>query len=228
MFEGSTNGVESNHFQVAPLRNDNDDDNGTIVERKEEPIPYMAIAPDEGWNTLVQDSSDISGDYIIEEKDDRAGEAVYRRLVFLQNQHFVQTEARMVIRSGGSSGHKKNTKRKSSNSKSKAKQQHKSEDNAEFLPIDDFEFDYSYLDYHHRCFLSALVLTPTILKGATNQRQEPSSSSSPAAPKIFIVGFAGGAICMAAQKYLPRAHITTCDLDGIPSFLFVKYMYLYT
>ena len=166
----------------------------------EEPIPYMAIAPDEGWNLLVEGNSEASGDYIIEEKDveDRNGEAVYRRLVFLKNQNFVQTEARMVLRKDRASGgnHKKSSKKRSiSKSKPKKNRMNDINNDGEFSPIDEFEFDYSYLDYHHRCFLSALTLSPSILKRATDQSADSKS------PNILIIGFAGGAVSMTAQKH---------------------------
>jgi spermidine synthase len=32
---------------------------------------------------------------------------------------------------------------------------------------------------------------------------------------LLVVGFAGGAVCMSVQRYLPLARLTACDLDAI-------------
>jgi hypothetical protein len=80
----------------------------------EEQVPYLAVPADDSWHPLVKGHSAVSGRYIIEEAEAEANEGedpedisrntVMRRLVFLHNQHFVQTEARLRISSGLTEG----------------------------------------------------------------------------------------------------------------------------
>ena len=77
-------------------------------------MPYMAIGNDDSWTRIASGSTEMSGAYIIEEADadeddkeeEDEGESggnsgttlpkKMRRLRFLQNQHFVQTEVQLL------------------------------------------------------------------------------------------------------------------------------------
>ena len=77
--------------------------------------------------------------------------------------------------SGGSkksSKHKKGSKLKSKKSTVASLQKEAIVDADAVEPLDDLEFDHTYLDYHHRCFLSALTLSPSVLRRSTNQAVE--------------------------------------------------------
>lgn len=122
-------------------------------DRPDELIPFMEIAGDLGWEVLEQSSSVATGEYIIEEREVRS-DAVFRRLIYLQNQAFVQTEARLVYRkpkAAGAAGKGKG--------RGKAVRQKSTIDTIDSAtsdvcqPIDEFEFDATYLDGHHRSFL---------------------------------------------------------------------------
>lgn len=129
-------------------------------------------------------------------------DAVMRRLVFLQNQTFVQTEARLVLRPkaqsktrGKAKGKSKGKGKEKSNKTDQNEEENEDENKEAIKPIDDFEFDHSYLDDHHRCFLASLILNPSLFRRATN-------AALPAS-RALVVGFAGGAVCMSLQRYLP-------------------------
>lgn len=78
------------------------------------------------------------------------------------------------------------------------------------------EFDYGYLDDHHRAVLSALVLSPDIISlgssssGSSNNNTNNSSNSSSSPLRIpfgLVVGLGGGAMPMCMQRYLPGIHM---------------------
>ena len=122
----------------------------------------MAIAEETGWEVLESDKTAISGEYIVEEREvEGRDDAVMRRLIFFQNQHFVQTEARLVCRKPGLSGKVKGKSKAKGKNKTREKGKEKEKEKEKVIDvafedvqaIDDFEFDLSYLDDHHRCFL---------------------------------------------------------------------------
>jgi SAM-dependent methyltransferase len=78
----------------------------------EETIPYMAISAESDWEVIDSGKSEQSGDYIVEEScDEDNPNAVLRRLIFLQNQNFIQTEVRLVQPKGsGGTGELRYTK----------------------------------------------------------------------------------------------------------------------
>lgn len=168
----------------------------------EEKIPYMAIAPDKSWEEIEQGKSKISGPYIIEEKEEDEEEdngAIYRRLIFLQNQQFVQTEVRLVppiARKAGGGKKKKGSKGKSSGGKAAEGEK------------PSLVFDYKYLDEHHKAMLASLCLNATFLQQASTRQ-----SSTPATAKALLIGLGGGALTMAMQKCLPSLSLTACELD---------------
>ncbi|XP_075214630.1 eEF1A lysine and N-terminal methyltransferase homolog isoform X2 [Lycorma delicatula] len=63
---------------------------------KKQKIPFLSVGPDLGnRQEVVRGTSDISGEYIVEDAEGDNG-TVYRRLIFLDNQNVVQSEARMI------------------------------------------------------------------------------------------------------------------------------------
>ena len=177
-----------------------------------------------------------------------------RRLVFLQNQYFIQTEVRLVLRpnksdnkhqhnsSSSSSNNSNKSKTKSNkggNSGSKSKGKSKSSmktsigDSMDAL-MNELEFDYAYLDDHHRSALSVFTLFPHVIKSSykvihthnyhqhqqqqhqqqqqqqlSGQQQQHISSSS----SVLLIGLGGGALPMCIQRYLPNLRLTIIDLD---------------
>ena len=93
-----------------------------------------------------------------EEPDADRPNGVTRRLVFLQNQNFIQTEVKMI---------EKNTKNNKSISKAKKGKDKKGKDSKDSKDRNagesSMEFDYSYLDDHHRAVLTCLSLVPHII-----------------------------------------------------------------
>ena len=125
----------------------------------DEQIPYMQLDTTNEWETIDTGVSAVSGEYHVEEgPDDSKSDAVLRRLIFLQNQNFVQTEVRMVERRapGGKGGSKKGG--------CKGKRQKGAVKTAPSSADDDsLEFDFTYLDDHHKCTLLACVLSPQVV-----------------------------------------------------------------
>lgn len=103
------------------------------------------------------------------------------------------------------------------------------------------EFDYSYLDDHHRAVLTSLALTPDIIRKGSKSTHKPSavpsapsssstsSSSSSSSllkdpsPLGVIIGLGGGAMPMCLQRYLPSMRLTTCEMDGDMHGIAVKH-----
>lgn len=83
-----------------------------------ETIPFMAIGGESRWDAIYTDASSASGDFVVEECDtgEEVGSSalgsVYRRLVFLRNQQFIQTEVRLLaVKSGSKKRGSKNKKK---------------------------------------------------------------------------------------------------------------------
>jgi len=172
----------------------------------EETIPYMAIQADTDWETVDQGHSE-SGDYIIEECfDEDLPNTVLRRLIFLQNQNFIQTEVRLVMKSAAK-GAKKTTKGKKKGAKKTTKSA---------LDGEEFEFDYTYLDAHHCAALASLSMLPNVVNNA-HKIPNPATASTTATTSTttaLLVGLGGGALPMCLQRYLPNLHLYMCDLDS--------------
>lgn len=187
----------------------------------EEKIPYMAVEADTSWETIAAGSSELSGQYIVEESDAEEGskapaKSVLRRLIFLQNQNFVQTEMRLVERRAsaaggggkGGGGGKKGTGGKDSKGKKGAD------------AGDGREFDHTYMDAHHCSVLAGMTLSPHIIKGgmrgaalATNPKQKQQQQQQDGVQGL-VVGLGGGAMAMCLQRYLPEMRLFVCDIDG--------------
>jgi 2-polyprenyl-3-methyl-5-hydroxy-6-metoxy-1,4-benzoquinol methylase len=215
--------------------------------REDEAIPYMAVNNDRSWEVISQGESKRSGIYIIEEKEEREEEGdgeegetnqeedskplkgVYRRLIFLENQHFIQTEVHLVSSSyqrhkidkpkrkgngssSSSSKKKKSNKKKKSSSSNEAQQQQQSVINTEVISSSssskdyDYLFDFSYLDDHHKGFLLSFCLNSRII-AAFEQKKEANPMS------CLLIGLGGGALPMVLQKYYPSLSLTIVELD---------------
>lgn len=174
-----------------------------------------------------------------EEPDEDRLNGVTRRLVFLQNQNFVQTEIKMIekIEKNDSSKNSKSSSskgpQKGKDKKGKCKDKGKDKDKDRNRDGDVvMDFDYSYLDDHHKAVLSSLVLTPDIISGGSRVQHSSSSHSTPllTSPKRItrvpiglIIGLGGGAMPMCMQRYLPGMRLYTCEMDGDMHAIAVKF-----
>eukprot|EP01038_Epipyxis_sp_PR26KG_P011978 gene11978-16034_t len=105
-----------------------------------ENIPFMALNIESDWNTIYYGNSLLTGKYIIEENDDNEENnnddtnnnnySITRRLIFLQNQHFIQTEMQLFKRFIDAKIPKKKKKKNKKN----------------------------YLDEHHKAMLLSLII----------------------------------------------------------------------
>ncbi|KAJ1437186.1 hypothetical protein B484DRAFT_445320 [Ochromonadaceae sp. CCMP2298] len=184
----------------------------------DERIPFMAVGGESEWDVIGTGSSPESGDYVVEEGEDEE-EGVLRRLIFLQNQNFIQTEVRMRKKA------KKGTKGKSAEKGKKGKKKGKSTgagaggaEVAEGM----YDFDYSYLDAHHCAAMSALAMLPFVISNAHSVTPRPAAGAGASASAgagagpvtALLVGLGGGALPMCLQRYLPNLHLFVCDLDS--------------
>mmetsp|Transcript_23781 Transcript_23781/g.34043 ORF Transcript_23781/g.34043 Transcript_23781/m.34043 type:complete len:701 (+) Transcript_23781:295-2397(+) len=228
------------------------------MNTSDEKIPFLALQMQSGWTQIARGESAQSGPFIVEEQnveDDeededeggdegKQGRSVLRRLIFLQNQNFVQTEVRLISAAAARqmmSGSRKKKAKK--NRKKKAKSSASSGSSAvettkvattetvssiasPILPLEPRCFDCSYLDPHHRCLLAGLLLAPQTLLSLLSSSPTPTASSllpsSPSSSSSYgncslLVGLGGGALPMVLRRYLPRLQQWVCDLD--PSLL---------
>lgn len=166
-----------------------------------ENIPYMVVGADSSWDTVASGESSVSGRWVVEENAEEGPSgtptnSLLRRLIFLCNQNFVQTELRLLARKAQS----KPKPRKNSGGGKKGAA------GGEVL-----EFDHTYLDAHHRTMLAGLTLSPRLVRAG--MRGAVSSAAKPRA-SVLLVGLGGGALPMIMQRYLPELQLTVCDIDG--------------
>eukprot|EP01036_Dinobryon_divergens_P022612 gene22612-30885_t len=109
------------------------------MDHEQEQIPFMALQMQSGWRVVEAGRSAMSGLFVVEEKragdsdqeedsdDDEQAEAetVRRRLIFLQSQHFIQTEVRLTLCKKADPA---KAKKKNKNKKKKKKSAKKSPD----------------------------------------------------------------------------------------------------
>jgi hypothetical protein len=153
--------------------------------------------------------------------------------VFLQSQNFIQTEVRMIEKKE-SSNNSKSGSGKGKDKKASKTAKDKDKKSKEEVTM---EFDYSYLDDHHRAVLTSLALTPDIIRRGSKSTHKPSAvSSAPSSsssssssllkdpsPLGVIIGLGGGAMPMCLQRYLPSMRLTTCEMDGDMHGIAVKH-----
>lgn len=146
-----------------------------------------------------------TGEYVVEESEatvsGAAAGTVYRRLVFLRNQQFIQTEVQLVPLPSGK--HKKKKKKSAADegldgagggdASAPAEDTIVTMDAEGKKPL---RFSHQYLDAHHCSILAGLSL----LVGAK-------------ATSGLLVGLGGGALPMAVRRHLPAARLTVCELD---------------
>lgn len=187
-------------------------------------FPFLALNIENEWNSIHMGTTSLSGDFCIEESEvsstssdiltkgeesNVSGGRIRRRLVFLRNQSLIQTEVQLEVPSKKSNKKKKKSN-KSANSDSsttilstvdmaendKNKCGIKSSNE-----MSKYVFDYSFIDAHHRAFLSSFLLSSYLIKQIHNQ------------VRILLIGLGGGALTMFLQKYIPRHLLTTVDLE---------------
>lgn len=170
----------------------------------DELIPYLAVAAEEGWESLAMGSSTCTGDYLVEERPDRNHpRAVYRRLIFLQNQHFIQTEVRMIQRLNkgkANSNNKDKKKKKKTTGKVKA--------TGDLNEV--WDLDLNSLDSHHAAVLASIPLSSPILSKGVSKNISLDSND---VVQVLVVGLGGGVFPMCLRKYLPNAKIVVCEID---------------
>ena len=171
-------------------------------KKADEQVPYVAIPDDGRWEIISKGFSTLSGRFIVEEgagiamededEQEISDKTISRRLVFLQNQHFVQTEVRLrTIETLSLS---------SANEINKAAlQKYADAKNWSLESVEGFGFDPAYLDEHHRAALAAFVMMPNVLDSASGSG--------------LLVGLGGGAFAMALQRMLPSFQLYVCDID---------------
>ena len=143
--------------------------------------------------------------------------------MFLKNQNFVQTEIKMIEKCDS-----RNSKSSSAKSHQKGKNKKgkdKSRDSSVVM-----DFNYSYLDDHHKAVLCSLVLARDVINCGSKVQHSSSSSSSATithtrsrAPIGLIIGLGGGAMPMCMQRYLPGMRLYTCEMDGDMHGIAVKF-----
>lgn len=135
-----------------------------------------------------------------------AAGTVYRRLIFLRNQQFVQTEVRLAPTSASKLKKKKKKKPEGAETGDVAETIVSAVETMDADGKKVLQFDYQYLDAHHCSILVCLSLLHPV----------PSS-------KGLLIGLGGGALPMALRRHLPTSHLTVCELD--PSLLDVARRY---
>lgn len=153
-------------------------------------IPFMAINVDTDWEIISEGTSNFSGGYIVEEKEDDDGRGIFRRLVFLQNQQLVQSEARLVNSSSNSK-----TKEIKKSKKDKKKIQSKVTQGSGSA---EFRLDLWYIDELYKSMLACLNVVP---HGRLPRR-------------ALIVGLGGGSLVMALQRLVPGIEIDAVEIDS--------------
>lgn len=167
-----------------------------------EDIPYMATGEDSAWEALEYGQSEFAGEFVIEEKpcsESGSSSAVMRRLVFMNNQHIIQTECRLTQRRAAKSSGSKN-KKKGSNKKNEA------------TDSDNLVIDINTLDGHHCSMLLAMALSDTLITSASRFRSAKVMSDASESPNCLLIGLGGGALVMALQKYLPSLRVDAVEL----------------
>lgn len=192
----------------------------------EDLIPFLAVQHDSEWEIVAQGELEVAGPFVVEERgaenDEDADKFVWRRLLFLQNQHFVQTEARL-LNPAHASKHKQSKGGGKGKSKGKGKGKNKSSKEkdrgdqgaGEETSSDLCLFDHSYLDDHHKAMLAALLCDNTDIVSAGSQARgscDASMEEDCGGARALLVGLGGGALAMALQRFLPSLHLEVLDL----------------
>ncbi|CAI9570366.1 unnamed protein product, partial [Staurois parvus] len=157
-------------------------------------IPFLSAGGDIGTRTVqYRGRSELSGEYVVE--DARGdGTSYFRRLIFLNNQNVVQSEARLLP-SATQKGQKKKKK-----DKKKQQPADKGESQASLI------IDKSFLCCeHHKVMISGLALlrNPGVL---------PDQHIS-----VLVVGLGGGSLSLFIHDYFLGSRVEAIEID--PSVL---------
>ena len=197
------------------------------LDSRKESIPYMALGDNNDWTQIEYNFSPVSGDYFVEERecgDDEEEEkvaagSVMRRLLFVQNQNFIQTECRLlrssVVETPSmlSKGQKKRLKKKNKANKNNKLETEDPENSGESTnqSAEKLVFDQTYLDSHHRAALVALSLVPQLVTATCSA---PPGTSGDDTRRGLLVGLGGGSMAMSLQKHLSQhTPLVVCELD---------------
>ncbi|CAK4680116.1 hypothetical protein LEN26_013926 [Aphanomyces euteiches] len=155
---------------------------------RDEKIPYMTVQEGLGERHVIgQGTSDLSGDYFIEEVD------MHRRLVFLSNSSTIQSEIKLL------------PPLTAKQLKEKAKKNKKKSGDASTASV--VRFDRSYLAFeYHKSMVALLHYYNHDLVHAQPERQ---------GLKSALVGLGGGALASFIQASMSTsiASLTACELD---------------
>jgi hypothetical protein len=182
------------------------------------------------------------GEYCVEEEDDEEDGgpgAVLRRLVFLRNQHVIQSEIRLkpppALRrpkqksgKGGKKGKaaaksKAAAKAKAAAAAAAAAAAEAAEEEEEGGGEAQLSVDWSYLCFdYHRAILAGLIglLYPRLKAAHRNSSSSFSSSSAAAAaepkpkPRCLVIGLGGGGLPLFLRRYVPCLDVTVVELEA--------------
>ena len=181
--------------------------------KSDEKMNFIAIQSDNDWNTIKAGMTAMSGSYVVEESpDDDIDGAMLRRLIFLQNQNFIQTEIRIVPKSAtktnsNSNNNKKNKKKTKSNSNNN----NNNNNNNKSTSTAEYDYDYSYSDDIYLSTLLSFLLSPKIIANGTrnvnsntNTKQELERILSSARHDV-VFNFPPGTLNQ--QDYVPKGLI---------------------
>lgn len=182
--------------------------------------PHIDTPQHASRNVVASGSLPECGEYCVEEEDDEedggAG-AVLRRLVFLRNQHVIQSEIRLAPPKqpkqgkGKGKGKKKGKGGGGKGGKGKGASStgadHEGE--AEAGQQQQLVVDWSYLCFdYHRAILAGLIgLLYPRLRAALRDPALPR-------PRCLVIGLGGGGLPLFLRRYVPCLDVTVVELEG--------------
>ncbi|XP_076873354.1 eEF1A lysine and N-terminal methyltransferase [Brachyhypopomus gauderio] len=156
-------------------------------------VPFLSVGGDLGWREVVaRGVSGLTGEYSVEDVRGEDGH-LYRRLVFMNNAHLVQSESRLQTSTAASSSHKKRSKKKSKRSGSDAPACVGTGQsvNRGFLCCT-----------HHEVMVSGLALLgPEAISGKD------------VLVSVLVVGLGGGGLPQFVRDFVPGARVEVVELD---------------
>ncbi|MEE6496117.1 hypothetical protein FKM82_002233 [Ascaphus truei] len=158
-------------------------------------IPFLSAGGDIGTRTIQhRGRSELSGEYVVEDVRGE-GTSYFRRLIFLNNQNVVQSEARLLP-GNTHSGQKKKKKGK--------KKQLQPAESPEPLTVPVIDKGYLCCE-HHKAMVAALSL----LRNPGLLPENPAS--------ILVIGLGGGSLSLFIHDYLLGSCVEAVEID--PSVL---------
>ena len=147
----------------------------------------------------------------------------YRRLIFVQNQGFVQTEARLIpalplpepggnVTEGAATvTHTKNQKKRMKKKIAEKKRLHARVD---------YVFDVDYFDAHHLAIIACLGSLPCTIPYRASEGSEAKVGADSLG---ILVGLGGGSLVMGLQHHYQFGNLLVCDLDDHMETLATKF-----